>query len=78
MNKMKQKRAKRSVKNIALGLLFLLMLTFIPLVAEAMTCEEAFWSCVNDPMNGTYMGGALYCINGYVFCKKYIEKDTAK
>lgn len=75
---MNPKRSKRSTKTVSVCMLFLLMLTFIPVISEAITCEEALWNCLNDPINGVLIGGAVYCFNGYVFCKKYIEKDTAK
>ena len=73
---MKQKREKRSTKIITVSIIFFLMLTLSPILTEAVTCEEAFWKCVNDPINGVIFGGAVYCINGYIFCKKYIEGNA--
>lgn len=74
---MKKERRKRLNKIVTVSMLFLLMLAFIPVVSEAITCEEALWKCLNDPVNGILLGGAVYCMNGYIFCKKYIEKGTA-
>lgn len=75
---MKLKRSRSSIKIVSVCMLFLLTLTFFPVISEAITCEEALWKCLNDPVNGLIIGGAVYCLNGYVFCKKYIEKDKAK
>jgi hypothetical protein len=40
---------------------------------EAGRCFDAFIRCGNDPfVMGTLTGGA-YCLNGYMFCLKFIE-----
>jgi hypothetical protein len=75
---MKINKVKRSIKTLAVGLIFLMMLAISSVLTEATTCEEAFWKCANDPVNGVIFGGAVYCVNGYIFCKKYIEKNSEK
>ena len=41
-------------------------------VCLAGPCEQALLKCINDPvwMN---MFGSFFCLNGYLFCLKYIE-----
>lgn len=52
---------------------FCLLLCLSVLPAEAGPCEEAFLRCASDPMWVNGLGAAIYCINGYLFCLKYIK-----
>jgi hypothetical protein len=68
-------------KTIVLGALALLVVlalgtgTFILAEEEAASvCEKAVFSCLTDPY--IRAGGwqlFFYCLEGYVFCKKYVE-----
>lgn len=66
-------RQKKIVRILLLALVSVLVFGVGAQIVEAGGCEDAFWACINDPINGTWYGGAVYCINGYLFCKKYIE-----
>jgi hypothetical protein len=35
-------------------------------------CETALIACLSDPFNLPIFG-VIYCLEGYAFCKKYIE-----
>ncbi|MCJ7682217.1 MAG: hypothetical protein MUP70_15940 [Candidatus Aminicenantes bacterium] len=39
---------------------------------HAGRCEQALGRCIHDPLMMN-MIGSLFCLNGYVFCKTYIE-----
>jgi hypothetical protein len=52
-----------------------IVLGLAPAILEAGKCEEAFFRCMNDfwwQVTGYF--GMVYCSNGYIFCKTYIEK----
>jgi hypothetical protein len=40
---------------------------------EAGACERAFENCMNELFMEANMLWIIYCANGYVFCKKYIQ-----
>lgn len=41
---------------------------------QAGGCEDAFLRCLYDPFNlVNQISGGVYCLSGYIFCKKYIE-----
>lgn len=50
-----------------------LLLCFSVLPGQAGPCEDAFLRCASDPMWVNGMAAAFYCINGYLFCLKYIK-----
>lgn len=52
---------------------FCLLLCFTVLPGEAGPCERAFLRCTSDPMWINGLAAAVYCINGYLFCLKYIR-----
>lgn len=39
---------------------------------QAGRCEQALQRCLHDPL-WMNMIGSLFCLNGYIFCKTYIE-----
>lgn len=41
---------------------------------EASRCGDALLSCLRDPFNQMTLGGVPYCLNGYYFCVKFIER----
>lgn len=60
--------AKMTVAVLLVGLFLCLGATAL----QAGSCERAFMNCINDPY---WMGifAPVFCVNGYVFCKKYID-----
>jgi len=70
---MAQVRRKKTVRILLLALVSVLVLSIGAQFLEASVCERAFRACIDDPINSTWYGGAVYCINGYFFCKKYID-----
>jgi hypothetical protein len=70
---MAQVRRKKTVRILLLALVSVLVLSLGAQFLEAGVCEGAFLACIDDPINSTWYGGAVYCINGYLFCKKYID-----
>jgi len=68
-----KKRIQKAIKRAALVLLILVLLFGLSSVfLEAGACEAAFSVCW---LESSFMdvGGFVYCANGYLFCKKYIE-----
>ena len=59
-------------------LLILLALSFVIFTTgiqslEAGACERAFENCMNELFMEANMLWIVYCANGYLFCKKYID-----
>jgi len=61
----------------------ILLLIFLPGLVPGLwaedessnVCERAFNDCINDPMISSWSAyGTLYCLVGYGFCKKYIDR----
>ena len=57
------------------GIIFIVLLAVLlglsPMEIKAGNCEKAFLNCVYDPFLNII--ASVFCLNGYVFCKKYIE-----
>jgi len=69
-------KPKKIIRTIVLALVFVILVhAAAPLVraAEMRSCEAALNRCmiVAAFLPGTFY--ALYCIDGYIFCKKYLE-----
>jgi len=69
-----RKNCKSLKKLLILVVLFAVVFCLNAAVVEAGDCEEAFMRCVEDPFVSAFLGGGMFCIIGYVFCKKYIER----
>jgi hypothetical protein len=69
----------RKISTTAKTLSAVLLLAIVALglwvpAARAGICESALIECMNDEWNVTFGPfEGVYCILGYVFCKKYIE-----
>ena len=66
-------------KNMGTKGLTIVMVFAVLFICAGMTslhsdgCEKAFLRCTEDPYWQAVAFGVVYCITGYVFCKKYIE-----
>ena len=75
-------RIQKSLKKSSLILVFFLFLMSAGTVTleakkETKTCDEAFMACMDDGPSIWFalLGHATYCFAGWVFCKKYVEKE---
>jgi hypothetical protein len=66
----------KSIKAIVIICLAAICLSTLSPALHAGKCEDAFFSCINDPINMILMTGKTNCAAGYLFCKKYIEPLT--
>jgi len=75
-----QKNTKKAA--LILALFLLLMSSDIVLLnaAEYRSCGEALMECLGDNLISIILDPvtALYCIGGWIFCKKYVEKHLPK
>jgi hypothetical protein len=39
---------------------------------SADRCESAFYKCLKDPLIQLFVGGPVFCAQGYLFCLKYL------
>jgi len=70
---MKTKRS--TVSRMAVAFVFLALILAAGAGAlEASRCGDALRSCLNDPLNQIMFTGVAYCLNGYYFCVKFIER----
>ncbi|MFC2157906.1 hypothetical protein ACFLT9_08730 [Acidobacteriota bacterium] len=58
-------------RGIILIILMAVLLGLSPMEIQAGGCEKAFVNCVYDPFMNII--ASVFCLNGYIFCKKYIE-----
>jgi hypothetical protein len=66
--------ARKIVRGAAFVLLVLLAVAAGSGFLEAGVCWDAFMRCTEDPVvRAWWLSSGLYCLNGYVFCLKYIE-----
>jgi hypothetical protein len=69
---MKQK--SKRMKGMTVGLIFLVLFFGVGMIdVRSAECENAFMRCTSDPYWQAVAFGVVYCVTGYVFCKKYIE-----
>jgi hypothetical protein len=62
------------MRGLAIGMMFVLLFLCIGMnVVHSGECEEALLRCSHDPYWQAVAFGVVYCVTGYVFCKKYIE-----
>jgi len=65
---------KRIKTKTAIFMLFMLICFFIQAMPlQSARCEAGFFRCIEDPFWASSYLGTVYCLNGYVFCKKYVE-----
>lgn len=69
-------KLKRLARPAAVALLVLLLLQIgapLSLRAEMKSCEAAFLAC---SAYAGFLGPAyaLFCLEGYIFCKRYLER----
>ncbi len=68
------KRTSKCMKGITIGLVIVVFFLCIGMSdLHSGECEKAFMRCTEDPFWRATPFGVVYCITGYVFCKKYIE-----
>ena len=70
------KKTKRAFLCVVLSFLLFIMVIDICAFAEELElgpCEIALYRCMYDPLNFGTAEGALHCLLGYIFCKKYID-----
>ena len=68
------KRSRKCLRGFAIGMVFVILFLCAGMaVVHSGECEEALLRCSYDPYWQAVAFGAVYCITGYVFCKKYIE-----
>jgi hypothetical protein len=71
---------KRLFRGIALMLLAVMAVSAVAGemeegVVDAGDCWDAFLRCADDPILKAFnLTHGLYCLNGYVFCMKYVVK----
>ncbi len=77
-------KIQKNTKKVALILAFFMLLMSADLVLltaeegeeEYRSCGEAFKECLGNNLISIILDPkkALYCVYGWVFCKKYVEK----
>ena len=68
------KRSNKRMRWIATGMVFVVLFLCVGMtVVHSNECEKAFLRCSYDPYWQAVAFGGIYCVTGYVFCKKYIE-----
>jgi len=65
--------SRRLFRGIAVVLLAVLAVSAGAGFLEAGVCWDAFLRCAEDPANWGFLTYGAYCLNGYIFCLKYIE-----
>jgi hypothetical protein len=62
------------LKGLAIGLVVVVLFLCVGMLdLHSGECEKAFMRCSEDPYWRAVAHGIVYCVTGYVFCKKYIE-----
>jgi len=77
-------KIQKNTKKVALILAFFMLLMSVDLVfltaeggeEEYRSCGEAFMECLGDNLILIILDPqkVIYCVYGWVFCKKYVEK----
>lgn len=77
-------KIQKNTKKVALLLAFFMLLMSVDLVLltaeegeeEYRSCGEAFMECLGDNLILIILDPkkAIYCVSGWVFCKRYVEK----
>jgi len=68
------KRTNIIMKGFTIGMVFMVLFLCIGMIdLHSGGCENAFMRCSQDPYWQAVAFGVVYCVTGYVFCKKYIE-----
>lgn len=66
---------KRLFRGIALMLLAVMAVSAAAGEVDAGDCWDAFLRCAEDPVLKAFnLTHGLYCMNGYVFCMKYVVR----
>lgn len=65
----------RVIRAAAAALLAVLAVSVGAAFLEAGICWDAFLRCTEDPANRAFLTGGIYCLNGYIFCRKYIDPE---
>jgi len=68
-----RKKTNRTQRIFVLVMLSLLILGVGAPSLEAGPCERAVVYCMDEIISPGNMLWHLYCLNGYAFCKKYVE-----
>jgi len=77
-------KIQKSTKKVALILAFFMLLMSVDLVLltaeegeeEYRSCDEALKECLGDSLILIILNPrkVIYCVGGWIFCKKYVEK----
>jgi len=68
------KRTNIIMKGFTIGMVFMVLFLCVGMIdLHSGGCENAFMRCSQDPYWQAVAFGVVYCVTGYVFCKKYIE-----
>lgn len=77
-------KIQKNTKKVALILAFFMLLMSVDLVLltaeegeeEYRSCWEAFKECLGDNLISMILDPrkAIYCVGGWIFCIKYVEK----
>ncbi|MBU4203264.1 MAG: hypothetical protein KKD59_04870 [Acidobacteria bacterium] len=68
----KNRKRQKGNRLLVVTVLTALILITGAVGVQAGRCELALDRCMHDPLLMN-MIGSLFCLNGYVFCKTYIE-----
>jgi hypothetical protein len=67
-------KGNRKWKGACVAMVFMVLFLCVGMIdLQSGECEKAFARCSQDPYWQAIAHGIVYCITGYVFCKKYIE-----
>ena len=66
----RNKRMSKTKRGIVLCIVVLVLFSICPLETRAGNCEKALLNCLYDPFLN--IAASIFCLNGYIFCKKYI------
>lgn len=77
-------KIKKNTKKVAILLAFFMLLMSVDLVLlsaeegeeEYRSCAEAFKECMGDNLISIILDPkkVIYCVGGWIFCKRYVEK----
>ena len=74
MRKTRFSPGRKALVWMVVGLVLAALVGLSPNAVELGKCEQAFADCMQG-MHGIALGvgGHVYCMVGYAFCKKYID-----
>jgi len=64
----------KRIKYVTIIIAVLLFVGSTQIIKADWTCEDAFGLCVIMRWNPYNFGELISCIQGYSFCKKYVEQ----